>query len=105
MIEVAQEDYDMVCSENKMFAEFLSNLGYSQEDISNIAYTGNTESALKLEEEIEELENKYKILYIEHEKLKRHLRFIKARRKDALSNALDTIILLKKELASLKDSK
>lgn len=105
MFEVSQEDYDMICSENKMFAEFLSNLGYSQEDISNIANSGNTESILELEEEYEELENKYKVLYREHERLKKHLRFIKARRKDALSNALDTIIILKKELANLKDLK
>lgn len=102
---IVQEDYDMICSENKMFAEFLSNLGYSQEDISNIAYTGNTESISKLEEEYEELEKKYKVLYIEHERLKKHLRFIKYHKQRTLTNATENIVLLEKELAKLKDSK
>jgi len=45
---ISQEDYDMICGENKSMAEFLSTLGYSQEEISNIAdgsyhqYTVNT---------------------------------------------------------------
>lgn len=102
---ITQEDYDMICSDNKMFAEFLSNLGYSQEDISNIAYTGDTESISKLEEEYEELEKKYKVLYIEHERLKKHLRVIKYHNQRTLTNAAKNIVLLKKELTSLKDSK
>lgn len=102
---IVQEDYDMICSENKMFAEFLSNLGYSQEDISNIAYTGNTESISKLEEEYEELEKKYKVLYIEHERLKEHLRFITYHKQRTLTNASEAIVLLEKELAKLKESK
>lgn len=39
-IEVATEDYEMLASENKLMGEFLSNLGYSQEQVSEIANTG-----------------------------------------------------------------
>lgn len=36
----AEEDYAMLASENKLLAQFLENLGYTQDQISNIANSG-----------------------------------------------------------------
>ena len=40
-------DYDIFCSENKAMAEFLESLGYSQEQITDIANGGNTSLKVK----------------------------------------------------------
>jgi len=50
-------DYDTLCSENKAMAEFLASLGYSQEQISNIANGGNPKTEIELlREEVAEME-------------------------------------------------
>lgn len=50
-------DYDTLCSENKAMAEFLESLGYSQEQVSDIADGGNPKTEIEfLREEIAEME-------------------------------------------------
>ena len=50
-------DYDTLSSENKAMAEFLASLGYSQEQISNIANGGNPKTEIELlREEVAEME-------------------------------------------------
>lgn len=34
------EEYEMIANENKMFAQYLSHLGVSQEDVAHIANNG-----------------------------------------------------------------
>lgn len=50
-------DYDTFCSENKAMAEFLTLLGYPQEQISDIANGGNPKTEIQLlKEEVSEME-------------------------------------------------
>lgn len=51
----AEEDYMMLASENKFFAQFLEDLGYTQDQISNIANSGiNAKVGLTTTEEVSE---------------------------------------------------
>lgn len=50
-------DYDMICSENKAMAEFLTSLGYSQEQVTDIANGGKPKTEIQLlQAEVAEME-------------------------------------------------
>lgn len=50
-------DYDTFCSENKAMAEFLTSLGYSQEQVSDIANGGKPKTEIQLlQAEVTEME-------------------------------------------------
>ena len=50
-------DYDMICAENKAMAEFLTSLGYSQEQVTDIANGGKPKTEIQLlQAEVAEME-------------------------------------------------
>ena len=50
-------DYDMLCFENKAMAEFLTSLGYSQEQVTDIANGGKPKTEIQLlQAEVAEME-------------------------------------------------